>query len=66
MLRILIERAHVDESAFQGKAIFSAVLEDWQLDLLSSYGEPAADLANSDDDEDEALLEPAHLPYISG
>ncbi|MGI9487050.1 MAG: hypothetical protein ACR2RF_14475 [Geminicoccaceae bacterium] len=49
MLQMLLENAHIDEGD-----IFSVPLEDWEIDLLSSYGAPEADLEDSDDDEDES------------
>lgn len=56
MLRMLIEQAHVDESSFSGKFIFSAMLEGWQIDLLSSYCSTSEDLEDSDDEEDQVSL----------
>ena len=51
MLRMLLENAHIDD-----EGIFSVPLEPHEIDLLSCYGAPEADLEDSDDDKDEAIL----------
>lgn len=54
MLKKLIDHGHIDEDG-----MFSIPLEDWEIDLLSCYGAQDADLEDSDDDEDEAVIKNA-------
>lgn len=58
LLQMLVEQGHMDASAVPGKSIFSVVLEDWQIDLLSCYGitdaeRDDANLEDNDNDEYE-------------
>ena len=51
MLQMILDYGHIDDDG-----VLSVPLEAWQIDLLSAYGAPDADLEDSDDEEDEAAL----------
>ena len=51
MLRMMLDHGHIDEDG-----VFRVPLEDWEIDLLSSYGVASEDLEDSDDDEDDAVV----------
>jgi len=46
MLQMLLDNGHLDADG-----VFTILLEDWEIDLLSCYGAQDADLEDSDDDE---------------
>ena len=52
MLRMMLDHGHIGDDG-----IFCVPLEDWEIDLLSLYGAPDADLEDGDDDEDDAASE---------